>query len=440
MAKTEFPNALEMEKKLLSALLQYGGEVIPQVAEILIADDFYRPEHKFIYQAILAVADTGVQIDIILVQRELERQNLMERIGLRYLLSLPDYEFTNVRAVAYAKEIKEKARLRKLIEISEVVSEEAKEGLKSSADILKQAEQQMLSVVDNGVQNTESLSNILVRTLDELNARAKNGGELNGISSGLVALDRVMGGLKKSDMIILAARPSMGKTALALNIAKNVAMNKTPTLIFSLEMSKEQLAQRLLSSESRVNASRINHATLTSGEWKAVINAVSWIGNSPLYIDDTAGQSLSEIRMRARRLVREKEIGLIAIDYIQLIQGSREYLGNRVQEVSEISRGIKALARELNVPILALSQLSRSVEIRADKRPQLSDLRESGSLEQDADIVMFLYREEYYERDNAENQSLAEVIVAKNRNGATGSANLQFEKEFVLFSDFLAKG
>ena len=267
---------------------------------------------------------------------------------------------------------------------------------------------------------------LFLETISELDK------ETSGLATGFYALDKKLGGLKKSDLIILAARPSMGKTALAMNMAAKVARQNT-VLVFSLEMSRWQLAWRFYSADSHVNATRIQNRTLTQGEVSALVNSLEQLAELKLHFDDTSSITLTEIKMKARRIKRKFGLDLIILDYLQLVECGKRYAGNRVQEVSELSRGLKGLARELDIPILALSQLSRNVEMRAEKRPQLSDLRESGSIEQDADIVLFLYREEYYNREEPSN--IAELIIAKNRNGATGSVPLKFEREYVLFDN-----
>lgn len=438
MSIDEFPNALEMEKKLLSALMMYNGEKIPAVAPMLRAEDFYRPEHRLIYQAILTVYDRNTPPDILLIEDELRRQNVLARVNRKYLFSLPDYEFTNVRAEAYAETIREKAVLRRLIEAGLEIADEAQDESKELAEILEVAEKKILGVSgERRDVGFEKLSGVVSSSFERIRRVHKNFGEIEGVPSGLETLDRVTNGFQKSDLILLAARPSMGKTALALNIAEGAARNKKVVAVFSLEMSKGQLGTRLLSMKSGVNSQSLNTGAFNDGDMNKLLDALDDLSRLNIYIDDTAGISLLELRSKARRLAHDAGLDFIVIDYLQLMQGGRQE--NRQQEISEISRSLKALARELNVPILALSQLSRSVEMRADKKPQLSDLRESGSLEQDADIVMFLYRDEYYNRDDSDNQNIAEVIIAKNRNGPTTSINLQFEKEVMRFGDIMVR-
>lgn len=420
---------LEVEKKLLSALMLDGGSAIAQTADKLNAEDFYRPAHKTVYRALEALGDRGEPVDVILVMNELKRMGKLDMTGREYVLRLVDYEYTTARVPQYVDIIKHHAKIRRLIEIGRIMADNAHHERYGVEEIVAIAESDLTALQGGEIENVESATNVLLRTVKEIHDR-KDG--LTGLTSGFMGLNQVTGGLKKSDLIILAARPSMGKTALALNMATEAARD-AQVLIFSLEMSKTQLALRMLTAQSQINATRLQHGKLAPDEWSAIYSALDELSSRKLYLDDTAGITLSELRTKARRMKREQGLDLIVIDYIQLMQGGKEYRGNRVQEVSQISRELKALARELDVPVLALSQLSRSVELRADKRPQLSDLRESGSIEQDADVVMFLYRDEYYNRDADTNA--AELIIAKNRNGATKSVGLHFERDCLLFSD-----
>ena len=428
--KNNVPYDIEMEKKLLSAMMLQEGIVIPKVAEILKVEDFYREEHKIIYRTLLKLSDGSEPIDVLLTEQELRRTGELSKVERRYLYSLVEMEYTTARAKSYAKVILEKSKLRKLIYEGRVLIDEASREMKSAEEILMETEQKLSAMTNELPQKMEEISPIIIRTFEQIS----NPNVGRGVTTGLLSLNMMTGGLKKSDLIILAARPSMGKTALALNIA--LAASRTEiTAVFSLEMSKEQLAQRMLSSVSEVSADKIKNRDLSDGDWHDLVNAINEISERKLFIEDTGMLTLPEIRAHAKRLKREQGLGLIIIDYLQLMQGGKEYRGNRVQEVSEISRGLKSLAKELDVPILTLSQLSRQVEVRADKKPQLSDLRESGSIEQDADIVMFLYREEYYNREDSANPKVAELIIAKNRNGATGTVHLHFERECLLFRE-----
>lgn len=423
----------ELEKKLLSSLMLEEGLAIPAVSTILTADDFYRPEHRTIYQVLLNLYGKGTPLNVLLVENELRRTDDLKRVTRTYLFSLIDLEYTTARAEFYAKIIKEKSILRRLIEAGREIIDEADSERESVEKILEGAEKKILSISASRNQTGfEALKEIMSRTFERINAKVNRPNEIAGVTSGLIDLDRVLNGFQKSDLILLAARPSMGKTALALNIAANAARMDKSVGVFSLEMSKTQLGGRLLSTRSEVNSQYLNTGNVGDEEMNALINALNELSNLKMYIDDTAGLGLLELRSKARRLKHERGLDLMIIDYLQLMQGGRAE--NRQQEISEISRGLKGLARELDIPIIALSQLSRSVELRAEKKPQLSDLRESGSLEQDADIVMFLYREEYYNRE-ADNENIAELIIAKNRNGPTTSIRLQFNKEIMRFGD-----
>ena len=430
---SKLPEALEMEKKLLSAMMLKDGEVISEVATILRAEDFYREEHRCIYRAMLQVYSRGTPPDVLLIEEELKRTGELQKVRRDYLFALIDYEFTTTRAVLQAKTIKDKAQLRRVIQACEEIIYDSGEEQKPVKEILEDAERKIFAVTYKTVAKIESINTIIQRAFERVISHAEHPDEITGVETKLIGLDRVLNGLQKSDLIILAARPSMGKTALALNIATNAAKLGATVAIFSLEMSKGQIAERLMSTLSGVNSQNMKTGNLTDSEMRDLINAVEDIAGLRLHIDDTPGISLLEMRSKLRRLAHETGLDLIVIDYIQLMQGGRAE--NRQQEISEISRSLKALAREMDVPILALSQLSRSVELRADKKPQLSDLRESGSLEQDADIVMFLYRDEYYNRDDETNKNIAELIIAKNRNGPTTSIGLQFTKEIMRFGD-----
>lgn len=436
-ARIELPENVEAEKKLLSALmLEDAGEIIAEVSATLKAEEFYREEHRCIYRAILRASQCENSIDILQVADELEKADELKKVRREYLFAILDYEFTTTRAMQYVKMIKETAQRRQLIRLGEELQYEAGDLQKDVGEVLAAHEAKMLKAAQNETTSSTDLNALLETTRKTAVARQKNGGQLLGASTGFVKLDRLTCGLKKTDLIILAARPSMGKTALALNIALNAA-KEIPVGIFSLEMSAGQLGERVLSTISGVEASKIATGQFDDDDAETMMFAMSELSDNrkPIEIDDDT-LTLSELRMRARRMKRKFNIGLIVIDYIQLIIGDKSYKGNRVQEVSDISRQLKAMAKELNVPVLALSQLNRGAEVRADKRPLLSDLRESGSIEQDADIVMFIYRDAYYNADS-EAQNIAEVNIAKNRNGATGHCNLFFDGSKCRFRDLV---
>ena len=438
MATREMPADVEVEKKLLSAMMLRESTIIPKVAAILTDEDFYRQENRIVFRALLNIYNRGTPPDILLIENELRRTGEIDQVERAYLFSLIDMEFTTARAEAQATVIKEKAILRRLIQAGEEIADEARNEQNIVEDVLESAEKKILSVTSKTTQiGFERLATVLQRSFERIQHIHNNPGDMEGVTTGFADLNKITNGLHKSDLILLAARPSMGKTALALNIAANAARAGKVVALFSLEMSKTQLGNRLLSTMSGVDSMSLNTGNLSDEDMRELIDALARMEQYKLFIDDTAGMTLLEMRSKARRIKHEHGLDLMVIDYLQLMQGGRSRLSeqNRQQEISEISRSLKALARELDIPILALSQLSRNVEMRAEKKPQLSDLRESGSLEQDADMVMFLYRDEYYNRDDTNNQNLAELILAKNRNGPTTSIRLQFKKETMRFRD-----
>ena len=417
----ELPQVVDMELELLGMLLLKEGLVIPTVSAILKSEDFFREEHKIIYDTILNLYVRKIT-----------------KVGYGLIMSLGEVAFTTAYAENYAQTIKEKSSLRQLIKAGEEIVTEAYDDNKPVDEILDIAEKKIFNVTaKSGGTEMEIVQPILKRSFEKIQLAVENKGLPTGVSSGFTDFDKVTSGLQKSDLILIAARPSMGKTALALNLALNAALKNNVVAIFSLEMSKEQIGHRLLSAHSGIDSLKLNTGNLDENEIIEIANTVDYLSGIKLFIDDTAAISILELRSKARRLKNERGLDLIIIDYLQLMQGSKSSRGNefnRQQEISEISRSLKALARELKVPVVALSQLSRNVELRADKRPLLSDLRESGSLEQDADIVLFLYREEYYNQET-ENTNIAEVIIAKNRNGPTASMKLQFKRECMRFGN-----
>ena len=435
------PNVVDMEKAILAAMLLKDGEVVPTVSAIISADDFYREEHKIIYRTILNLYNKNVPPNILSILQALTESNQLEKIGADYLLSLADASYTTAYAEVYAKKIREKSVLRNLIGIGEKISQEAFLDDKPVEQILDDAEKMILSVTTRGeTSQFESIPDVLMNVYEAIHVAISNRGNPTGVTSGFPDLDAVTNGFQPSDLILIAARPSMGKTAFALNVALNAAFKDNIVGIFSLEMSSEQLGHRLMSTYSNIDSQRMRNGEIDEDELLELAMALEKIAGLKLFIDDTPGISIMELRSKARRLQAEHGLNLIIIDYLQLMQGSIARANeSRQQEISDISRSLKSLARELKVPIIALSQLSRGVELRAEKRPQLSDLRESGSLEQDADIVMFLYREEYYNRET-EKENLAELIVAKNRNGPTTSVQLQFKKECMRFGSYASYG
>ena len=438
MATKNLPQVADMELELLGMMLLKNGEAIPTIAAIIRAEDFFLGEHKIIFDTIMNLYIRKVTPNILSLYEELRRKNDLDKVGETLVLSLGEVAYTTAFAESYATKIKEKSLLRQLIKAGEEIVTDSYADEKPVEEILDDAERKIFHVTakSSGAE-VEAIHPILQRAFEKIQLAVDNKGQPTGVSSGYVDFDRATSGLQKSDLILIAARPSMGKTAFALNIAMNAAdltMGKKTVAVFSLEMSKEQLGQRLLSSQSGINSMKLSTGNLEPNEITEIGQTIDRMADWKLFIDDTAGISVLELRSKARRLMNEYGLDLIIIDYLQLMQGraTRNSDGNRQQEISEISRSLKALARELQVPIVALSQLSRGVELRADKRPLLSDLRESGSLEQDADIVMFIYREEYYNQET-DNANIAEIIIAKNRNGPTSSIKLYFDKACMKF-------
>ena len=436
------PQNIEAEEAILGAILVNPGCLI-KVVEYIKPESFYKPAHKYVYEAMLQLFNANERIDIVTVSDILDFNQKLEIIGGRAFVNDLSYKtITTTNVEYYAKLVQEKAMKRALINAgSEIVST----GYDSTtiSESLEYAERLVFDLAQQKVSSSLTpVKDIVLESYKKIEERYNNKGELVGIDTGFYDLNAMTSGLHKSDLIILAARPAMGKTAFALNIAQNVALRaKKAVAIFSLEMSKDQLMQRMLCSEAEIDSQRLKTGNMQAKDWEKLINAMNAFAEAPIYIDDTAGCTITDLRAKCRRLaMAEKDLGLIVIDYLQLMEGSgRE---DRMQQVSAISRGLKVLARELNVPIISLSQLSRAVESRNDKRPMLSDLRESGSIEQDADIVMFIYRDEYYnkteEEDDAQkaaNKGMAEVIIAKHRNGAVGTVELLFQANITKFKN-----
>lgn len=434
------PQNIEAEQAVLGAML-IKKEAIIEVQEILQPDDFYREAHRIVYEAMLELSGNDEAVDLVTLTEQLRKSEQLEKIGgLPFITQLANAVPTAANVGYHAKIVKEKAELRNLINAATKIASAAYEDTDSAENIMDEAEKSILAVANR--QNGgafESMKSIVMRTFERINVLYESKGGLTGISSGFKDLDKLTSGLQKSDLILVAARPSMGKTAFTLNIAAYCGLHDCKVAFFSLEMSKEQLMQRMMCSEGGIDATRLRTGQLDEGEWNKLVETADRLSRAPIFIDDTAGITVMDLRSKARRLKAEHGLDLIIIDYLQLMQGrASKNSDNRQQEISEISRSLKALARELDVPVIALSQLSRSVESRQVKKPMLSDLRESGSLEQDADIVMFLYREDYYDKDT-ENKNITEIIVAKHRNGPVDSIQLFFQKEYTKFRDLLVQ-
>lgn len=428
------PQNLDAEMSLLGAVL-IDEETLADISEHVKPHDFYDKRHGLIYDAMMRLYEKHKPVDLLTLTEELKKKNDIETIGgSAYLTELTNYVPTAAHAEAYAELVQQKAIRRRLIKASAEISEMGFDEETSTEQILEAAEAELFSVSDQSLkQDLVSIESILTESFDRMEELHRNKGQLRGVRTGYRDLDNMTAGLQRSDLIILAARPAMGKTTLVTNLAYNVAtIAKQSVLFFSLEMSKEQLVDRMLADASGVDSWNIRTGNLSDDDFSKLSDAMGEMAEAPIFIDDTPGVSVLEMRTKARRAAHEQPLGLIIIDYLQLMQGSGRDNGNRVQEVSEISRGLKLLARELNVPVIALSQLSRSVESRSPQIPQLSDLRESGSIEQDADIVMFIYREEYYNPDTDRKQ-ITDIIIAKHRNGPTGKIELFFHPERLRF-------
>lgn len=427
------PQSLDAEQSTLGSML-LEKEAIYKGAEILRPDDFYREAHRVIFEVVVHLANKGEPVDLITVSEELKQRGMLDKVGgVAYLTQLVNFVPTAANVEHYANIVAEKSLLRSIISVATNIVKMGYEGTEEVDVILDRAEKEIFEISQKrNVKGFVSLRSILVETFERIEKLYESKGGVTGLPTGYPDFDRMTAGLQPSDLIILAARPSMGKTTFALNLASYAAVEaKVPVIIFSLEMSKEQLALKLLCSEAGVDNQRIRTGTLRDDDWPKLSHALGRLSDAMLFIDDTPGISALEIRAKARRIKSEYGLGLIIIDYLQLMQ-SRSKSENRQQEVSEISRSLKALARELDVPVIALSQLSRAVEQRADKKPTLADLRESGSLEQDADIVGFLYREDYYNPET-DRKNITELIIAKQRNGPVGTVDFFFQKEFSKF-------
>ncbi|MCG6973675.1 MAG: replicative DNA helicase [Desulfobacterales bacterium] len=435
------PQSLEAEESILSAIL-VDNDTLPEILEILSPKDFYRSSHQKIFTAITELFSRDDPVDLVTLTNILRERGWLEEIGgATYLANLVDTVPFAVNAQHYAKIVHDKACLRQLIEKSNAIAKRCFEDRGDVENVIDYAESAIFEISENKIKPAfYPIGKIIEVNIDALEERQGNKALVTGVATGYTKLDELTAGLQKSDLIILAGRPGMGKTAFALNIAKNSAVDtNVPVAIFSLEMSKEQLSFRMLSSEARVDSSRLRRGFITQDDWIKITDAAGFLSQAPIFIDDSPNIGVLEIRAKSRRLKMENDIGLIVIDYLQLMKG-RISAERRDLEISEISRSLKALAKELDIPVLALSQLNRKLEERSDKRPQLADLRESGALEQDADVVAFIYRDELYNKDeNNPNKGKAEIILAKQRNGPTGMAILTFLETYTRFENFIPR-
>ncbi len=433
------PHSIEAESSVLGGLLLDNG-AWDRVSDLLGDGDFYRYEHRLIYGAISQLVNASRPADVITVFEQLQSQGKAEETGgLAYLNGLAQYVPSAGNIRRYAEIVRERAILRKLVAASDEIATNAfnPQG-RPVATILDESEQKIFNIGEEGSRmkrGFQSMDTLVVDLLDRVQEMADNPNDITGVPTGFYDLDRMTSGLQPGDMVVLAARPSMGKTAFAINIAEHVALNEgLPVAVFSMEMGAAQLAVRIVGSIGRIDQGHLRTGKLTDDEWPRLTEAIEKLRTISLHIDETAGLTASELRANARRLARQcGKLGLIVVDYLQLMSGSSGDNENRATELGEISRGMKMLAKELGCPLIALSQLNRSVETRPDKRPMMSDLRESGAIEQDADIIMFIYRDEYYTKDACKEPGVAEIIIAKQRNGPTGVVKLAFLKNLTRF-------
>ena len=436
------PQNTEAEASLLGAVL-IDADAIVKIADSVAKDDFYDERHKRIFQAVQQLYEKHSPIDVLTLSDQLRGTGFLDMVGgPSYLTELTNFVPTAAHVEQYAEIVAQKALRRRLIKASQSIVGLGYDENKNLQELIEEAETSLFEVSQKHIkQDVTSLETILSESFDRLDELHKDKGKIRGVPTGFKDLDKILAGLQRSDLFILAARPSMGKTALALNLAHNVAVQSNqPVLMFSLEMSKEQLVDRMLAMESGVDAWALRTGNLTDADFEKIGQAMGTLSEAQIYIDDSPGITVSDLRTKARREAHQRELGLIIVDYLQLMSGGSKFggEGNRVQEISEISRGLKGIARELNVPLLALSQLSRSVESRSPQIPQLADLRESGSIEQDADVVAFIYREEYYNPET-DRKNITDIFIKKHRNGPTGAVELYFDREKQRFRSLDSK-
>jgi replicative DNA helicase len=432
------PQSIDAEQSVLGGLL-LDNQAWERVSDVLTADDFYRREHRLIFNAVAALCDEGSPADVVTVCERLSKSGELEPAGgLAYVGALANNTPGAANIAAYARIVRENAVLRELIRAATDITQTAYEpGGRQVSELLDIAEARVLEISEKGHRRGEfqPISRLLSKAVDRIDQLYRSDSALTGVPTGYSDLDNMTSGLQPSDLVIIAGRPSMGKTTLAMNIAENAAIgHKVPVAVFSMEMPGSQLAMRMMASLGRINAHRVRTGKLTDDDWPRLTSAVTLLNEAPIFIDDTPALTPNEVRARARRLKREHGLGLVIVDYLQLMQ-STESEENRATEISSITRGLKGLAKELNVPIIAMSQLNRSVESRNDKKPVMSDLRESGAIEQDADMILFIYRDEVYNKDT-ERKGMADIIIGKQRNGPTGEVTLTFLGEYTRFENY----
>mgnify|MGYP003289014456 FL=1 len=436
LIKRVMPHSTEAERSVIGSML-LDKDAILTVAEMLTREDFYNPMYGLLFEIITGLFNEGKPADILTVQNRLKEKDAPpEAYELKYFTELIGSVPTSANVRYYAEIVKNQALKRRTIKVTEAIANECYLGKKDTDEILADTEKQIFDLVQRrGSGDTEDIRSIVIKAIENIENASKNRGAVTGVATGFYDLDYKTAGLQRTDLILIAARPSMGKTAFVLNIAEYVALkSKVATAIFSLEMSRTQLVNRILAMNSKVDSQAIRTGDLKDDDWVKLMESAKLTGESPLIIDDTPGISIQELRSKCRKYKLEKNLGLVIIDYLQLMSGGKKS-ESRQQEISEISRSLKALAREIDCPVIALSQLSRAVESREDKRPMLSDLRESGAIEQDADVVMFIYRDEYYTKEKCEEPGVSEIIIAKQRNGPTGTVKLAWLANFTKFAN-----
>lgn len=435
LIKRVLPHSPEAEQSVIGSMIM-DAEAIMTASEVITSEDFYQRQYGVVFDAMVELYNEGKPVDLITLQNRLKEKDVPPEVAsLEFMKDILNSVYTSAHVRHYANIVKDKAMLRNLIRTTEQIANDCYAGKESTETILADTEKRIFDIVQtNTTGEFVPIKQVVLNALDKIETASKMKGNVTGIPTGFIDLDYKTAGFQPSDLILVAARPSMGKTAFVLNVAQHMAFKEHVTVaIFSLEMSKEQLVNRLLSLESRVDSQSIRTGNLSDEDWAKLIEGAGVIGNSNLIIDDTAGISITELRSKCRKFKLEHNLGIIIIDYLQLMTGSKRS-ESRQQEISEISRSLKEVARELNVPVVALSQLSRAVEQRPEHRPMLSDLRESGAIEQDADVVMFLYRDDYYNKDTAK-PNVAEVIIGKQRNGSLGTIELAWLPQYTKFAN-----
>lgn len=435
LIKKVLPHSIEAEKSVIGSMLM-DKDAITTASEIVTSEDFYQNQYGVLFEAMIDLYSEGKPVDLVTIQEKLKEKDVPPELSsIEFIRDLITSVPTSANVKYYAGIVREKSVLRRLIKVTEGIANACYLNKENIEVILEDTEKQIFDVVQNkNSGDFVSIKDIVIKSLESIESAAKSKGSVTGIPTGFYDLDYKMAGLQPSDLILVAARPSMGKTAFVLNVAEYVALKaNVTTAIFSLEMSKDQLVKRIISMNSKVDSQAIRSGELQDDDWIKIVESARVIGNSNLIIDDTPGISISELRSKCRKYKLEHDLGLVIIDYLQLMSGSKKS-ESRQQEISEISRSLKALAREISAPVIALSQLSRAVEQRPDKRPMLSDLRESGAIEQDADVVMFIYRDDYYNKDSEE-AGVSEIIIGKQRNGPTGTVKLAWLSQFTKFAN-----